>query len=54
MAAGSRRGGVTGDTSPMSLPTLDGTLHRGCGGRYASHAETVTVRLSGMAAEVTR
>ena len=30
----------------MSLPTLDGTLHRGCGGRYASHTETVTVRLS--------
>ena len=38
----------------MSLPTLAGTLHRGCGGHYASVAETVTVRLSGMAAEVTR
>jgi len=38
----------------MSLPTLDGALHRGCGGRYASQTETVTVRLSGMAADVTR
>jgi putative zinc finger/helix-turn-helix YgiT family protein len=38
----------------MSLSTLDGSLHRGCGGRYALHTETVTMRLSGMAAEVTR
>ena len=38
----------------MSLATLDGTLHRGCGGRYALQTEQVTVRLSGMAAEVTR
>lgn len=38
----------------MSLSTLDGTLHRGCGGRYALQTETVTMRLSGMAAEVTR
>jgi DNA-binding transcriptional regulator YiaG len=38
----------------MSLATLDGTLHRGCGGRYALQTEHVTVRLSGMAAEVTR
>ncbi|WP_337171912.1 hypothetical protein [Gemmatimonas aurantiaca] len=38
----------------MSLATLEGTLHRGCGGRYALQTETVTVRLSGMAAEVTR
>jgi putative zinc finger/helix-turn-helix YgiT family protein len=38
----------------MSLATLDGSLHRGCGGRYALQNETVTMRLSGMAAEVTR
>jgi DNA-binding transcriptional regulator YiaG len=38
----------------MSLSTLDGSLHRGCGGRYALQSELVTVRLSGMAAEVTR
>lgn len=38
----------------MSLATLDGSLHRGCGGRYALQTETVTMRLSGMAAEVTR
>ncbi len=38
----------------MSLATLDGTLHRGCGGRYALHTETVTLRISGMAAEVAR
>ncbi|MBU6365150.1 MAG: hypothetical protein KJT01_02960 [Gemmatimonadetes bacterium] len=38
----------------MSLPTLDGSLHRGCGGRYASHTEQVTVRLSGMATDVVR
>lgn len=38
----------------MSLATLEGTLHRGCGGRYTLQTETVTVRLSGMAAEVTR
>ncbi len=38
----------------MSLSTLDGSLHRGCGGRYALQTETVTMRLSGMAAEVTR
>lgn len=38
----------------MSLSTLDGSLHRGCGGRYALNTETVTMRLSGMAAEVTR
>jgi putative zinc finger/helix-turn-helix YgiT family protein len=39
---------------PMSLATLEGSLHRGCGGRYALQTETVTMRLSGMAAEVTR
>ena len=38
----------------MSITTLDGSLHRGCGGRYALHTETVTMRISGMAAEVTR
>ena len=38
----------------MSLSTLDGSLHRGCGGRYALNTETVTMRLSGMATEVTR
>ena len=38
----------------MSLATLHGTLHRGCGGRYALQTEAVTMRLSGMAADVTR
>jgi DNA-binding transcriptional regulator YiaG len=38
----------------MSLATLDGSLHRGCGGRYALQSETVTLRVSGMAAEVDR
>jgi putative zinc finger/helix-turn-helix YgiT family protein len=38
----------------MSLSSLEGSLHRGCGGRYAQHTEQVTVRLSGMASEVTR
>ncbi len=38
----------------MSLSSLEGSLHRGCGGRYALHAEQVTIRLSGMGAEVTR
>ncbi len=38
----------------MSLSSLEGSLHRGCGGRYAQHTEQVTVRLSGMSAEVTR
>lgn len=38
----------------MSLATLDGSLHRGCGGRYALQSETVTLRISGMAAEVSR
>lgn len=38
----------------MSLMSLEGSLHRGCGGRYAGHEEQVTVRLSGMASEVTR
>jgi putative zinc finger/helix-turn-helix YgiT family protein len=38
----------------MSLATLEGALHRGCGGRYSLQQETVTVRMSGMAAEVSR
>lgn len=38
----------------MSLATLDGTLHRGCGGRYALQTEQVTMRLSGMSADVAR
>ena len=38
----------------MSVATLEGSLHRGCGGRYTLETETVTVRLSGMAAEVDR
>jgi putative zinc finger/helix-turn-helix YgiT family protein len=38
----------------MSIATLEGSLHRGCGGRYARHTETVTLRISGMAAEVER
>ena len=38
----------------MSLATLDGTLHRGCGGRYALQTESVTLRISGMAADVSR
>jgi putative zinc finger/helix-turn-helix YgiT family protein len=38
----------------MSLTILDGALHRGCGGRYALHTETVSMRMSGMAADVTR
>jgi DNA-binding transcriptional regulator YiaG len=38
----------------MSVTTLDGTLHRGCGGRYALQSEAVTLRVSGMAADVER
>jgi DNA-binding transcriptional regulator YiaG len=38
----------------MSVTTLDGSLHRGCGGRYALQSEAVTVRVSGMAADVER
>jgi DNA-binding transcriptional regulator YiaG len=38
----------------MSFSTLDGSLHRGCGGRYALQTESVMMRLSGMAAEVSR
>lgn len=38
----------------MSIASLEGSLHRGCGGRYTLETETVTIRLSGMAAEVER
>lgn len=38
----------------MSDTSLEGHLHRGCGGRYAVASETVTVRVSGMAASVER
>lgn len=38
----------------VSLSSLDGHLHRFCGGRYQPAAETVTVRVSGMHAAVER
>jgi putative zinc finger/helix-turn-helix YgiT family protein len=38
----------------LSVATLEGSLHRGCGGRYTLETEAVTVRLSGMSAEVNR
>lgn len=38
----------------MSVTSLDNHLHRFCGGRYQQAAETVTIRLSGMTAEVER
>jgi DNA-binding transcriptional regulator YiaG len=38
----------------MAVTTLDNHLHRFCGGRYQAAEETVTVRLSGMQAQVTR
>lgn len=38
----------------MAVASLDNHLHRFCGGRYQPGAETVTVRLSGMQAPVTR
>jgi putative zinc finger/helix-turn-helix YgiT family protein len=38
----------------MSDPSLEGHLHRNCGGRYTLAAETVTVRVSGMTATVER
>jgi putative zinc finger/helix-turn-helix YgiT family protein len=34
--------------------SLEGHLHRRCGGRYQAAAETVTLRVSGMAATVDR
>lgn len=38
----------------MSESSLEGHLHRLCGGRYARASETVTLRISGMAAQVER
>lgn len=38
----------------MGLASLQGSLHRGCGGRYSLQAEQVTIRLGGMTAGVTR
>jgi len=38
----------------MADSSLDGHLHRLCGGRYAPAAEMVTVRVSGMSAKVER
>ncbi|HEX6631748.1 MAG TPA: hypothetical protein VF048_11695, partial [Gemmatimonadaceae bacterium] len=38
----------------MSESLLEGYLHRRCGGRYTGATETVTVRVSGMAATVER
>jgi putative zinc finger/helix-turn-helix YgiT family protein len=38
----------------MAVSTLDNHLHRFCGGRYQAAQEQVTVRLSGMQAQVTR
>jgi putative zinc finger/helix-turn-helix YgiT family protein len=38
----------------MSDSSLEGHLHRGCGGRYAAATESVTLRISGMAATVER
>ena len=38
----------------MSVTSLDNHLHRFCGGRYQQAVETVTIRLSGMSAEVER
>ena len=38
----------------MSSSSLEGHLHRFCGGRYQGGVETVTIRLSGMSAVVER
>ena len=38
----------------MFASSLEGHLHRRCGGRYAHAAETVTLRISGMTAAVER
>jgi putative zinc finger/helix-turn-helix YgiT family protein len=38
----------------LSIASLEGSLHRGCGGRYTLQSETVTMRFSGMAAVVER
>ena len=38
----------------MSDSSLEGHLHRGCGGRYAVATESVSLRISGMATTVER
>lgn len=38
----------------MSESSLEGHLHRLCGGRYAAASETVAIRVSGMSATVER
>ena len=38
----------------MSESSLEGHLHRRCGGRYLPASETVTIRMSGMSATVER
>lgn len=38
----------------MSIGTLEGTLHRGCGGHYEVREESATIRISGMSAVVNR
>lgn len=38
----------------MADSSLEGHLHRGCGGRYTLGAEAVTLRVSGMTARVER
>jgi len=38
----------------MSDSSLEGHLHRSCGGRYTHATESVTIRVSGMAATVER
>jgi putative zinc finger/helix-turn-helix YgiT family protein len=38
----------------VSVTSLDNHLHRFCGGRYQQAVETVTLRLSGMSAQVER
>jgi DNA-binding transcriptional regulator YiaG len=38
----------------MSYSSLENHLHRLCGGRYAQFSETLTIRISGMAATVER
>ena len=38
----------------MIVATLEGSLHRGCGGHYTLETETVTMRFSGMSAEIDR
>ncbi|MCU0634205.1 MAG: hypothetical protein MUE41_04970 [Gemmatimonadaceae bacterium] len=38
----------------MSVTTLEGHIHRKCGGRFVGASEPVTVRLSGMSVEVER